>query len=177
MSNRKPHSEETKRKISQSEKGKTVSEAQRKNMSLGHMGVVSPNKGKTFSKEWRDKMSKARIGKISPLIGRKQTPEHIAKRTMRGDKNPSWRGGVTPIHEIIRKSAEYKLWRKACYERDNYTCIFCGAKGKVHADHIKPFCLFPELRFAIDNGRTLCVDCHRKTDTWGKKALTYKNNE
>ena len=43
-------------------------------------------------------------------------------------------------------------------------CII-GGKGhgsKLNADHIKPFSLYPELRLIVENGRTLCVDCHKK---------------
>ena len=36
------------------------------------------------------------------------------------------------------------------------------------SNHILQFAFFPELRLALENGRTLCVDCHRKTPTWGK---------
>ena len=71
-----------------------------------------------------------------------------------------------------RKS--YRDWRKAVFERDNFECIWCGSTENLNADHIKPFAYFPELRFAIDNGRTLCKKCHRKTDTWGKGVYKYK---
>lgn len=75
-------------------------------------------------------------------------------------------------------SLEYKLWRKAVFKRDNYTCIWCGIKGSepkgfLNADHIKPFSLYPELRFELSNGRTLCVPCHKKTDTYKGKILKY----
>lgn len=93
-----------------------------------------------------------------------------------GSKHWNWQGGLTNINIRERGLKVYKLWRKAVFERDNYTCIDCGDNkgGNLNADHIKPFSLFPELRFAIDNGRTLCVGCHKKTDTWGGKIINIK---
>lgn len=88
----------------------------------------------------------------------------------RGQANANWKGGVTPLNQVIRTSLEYKLWREAVFVRDNYTCQICQIRGgDVHADHIKKFADFPELRMAIDNGRTLCVPCHRQTDTYGNR--------
>jgi hypothetical protein len=70
----------------------------------------------------------------------------------------------------LRTSTKYQQWRTTVFERDNYTCVFCGQKGgKLNADHIKRFSDFPDLRLDINNGRTLCEPCHLKTDTYGNR--------
>ena len=62
---------------------------------------------------------------------------------------------------------EYILWRTAVFMRDDYICTSCGDEGVyLEADHIKPWALYPELRYAIDNGRTLCKPCHQQTETY-----------
>lgn len=89
---------------------------------------------------------------------------------LRGRNNGSWRGGVTSEKKLFRGSALYKEWRTAVYSRDNYTCQKCGSKksGTLEAHHIKPFSLFPKLRLEINNGLTLCRECHAKTDDYMK---------
>jgi 5-methylcytosine-specific restriction endonuclease McrA len=82
---------------------------------------------------------------------------------VKGANNSKWKGGVTLQNEIIRKSKRYELWRSAVYKRDFYTCQECGIKRKdIIAHHIKNFADFPDLRFVIENGITLCRSCHFK---------------
>lgn len=108
------------------------------------------------------------------------TPEIIEKSAKsraglnKGPEHWNWQGGISPENWIIRQSVEYRLWRKAVLERDSHTCIWCGATEQLQADHIKRFADFPELRFAIDNGRTLCGPCHRSTETYGNKKQHYE---
>ena len=131
----------------------------------------------------------SQIGSIGYWTGKKRPPtspetrlkiSKAHKRLVSLDLHHLYKGGLTLINKQIRCSCEYRLWREAVFKRDNYTCVWCGAKngnGKtaiLNADHIKPFSQYPELRFAIDNGRTLCHPCHKKTDTYGHpKSTTY----
>lgn len=88
---------------------------------------------------------------------------------MRGNKHPNWKGGVMKGRKD-RNLVEYKEWRKFVFARDRYTCVFCNARNhpglgysvQLEADHIKSWTDYPELRYEISNGRTLCKSCHSK---------------
>lgn len=105
---------------------------------------------------------------------------------LRGENHPNWKGGITQVTKQIRICLEYRRWRRAVYERDNYACQLCGQKGgRLNADHIKPFShIIHENKITtveeakkchqlwdVDNGRTLCVKCHQKTHTYGSKSV------
>lgn len=155
-------------------KSHIISEATRLKMSLVKKGKPPWNKGiqmwkdrphpkgtlgmkfngRKFSEEWKKNLSEAHKGKKLPWSS--------------GKNHWNWKGGVSGPNELSRKSAQYKLWRHLVFERDNYTCQRCGqVGGELHADHIKPFATHPKLRLELSNGRTLCKDCHKKTDTYG----------
>ena len=150
-------SEETKKKISDGVKKSFTPEV------LLKMSISQKNRPK-ISEETRKKRSES--------VKKAFTPEFRIKMadSRRGEKSHLWKGGVTPVNKAIRHSIEYRLWRESVFKRDNYTCVWCGkVGGRIEADHIKAFKDYPELRFAIDNGRTLCKSCHKKTDTYGRK--------
>ncbi len=107
----------------------------------------------------------------------------------RGEQNHFWKGGITPINFQIRSCSKYRQWRCDVFERDDYTCQICQKRGgRLDADHIKQFAriiheneiktvdmaLECEELWNINNGRTLCHDCHKETDTYLKGALNIK---
>ena len=82
----------------------------------------------------------------------------------------NYKGGITPKNKIIRNSFQMKYWRNEVFLRDNYTCRHCNKTGGIlHAHHIREFAKYPELRFEINNGITLCKGCHNIVHS--KKAI------
>ena len=116
--------------------------------------------------------------KLSKLLT-KYNKENPKKK----QNNPNWKGGISKLSDLIRESPKYKSWRFAIMKRDNFKCINCEKNGYLHVDHIYPFALILEdgkittieeaheyaPLWNINNGRTLCVECHRKTETYGKQ--------
>lgn len=60
----------------------------------------------------------------------------------------------------MTKLRTLKDWSVAVKARDG-KCMCCGATTALVAHHIKPKSQYPELKFDVDNGQTLCVDCHK----------------
>ena len=88
-----------------------------------------------------------------------------------GENNFRWKGGTygTERHREMGREG-YGIWRKSVYERDNYICVWCKKRGgRLNADHIQSWALCPELRYAVTNGQTLCIECHNV-----KNKLEYK---
>lgn len=86
----------------------------------------------------------------------------------KGQKNWQYKHGNSKAHKSMWGTAIHKAWRKAVFERDNYTCQMCGVKGGyLEADHIKCFAHNPSVRYELNNGRTLCKPCHKTTNNYG----------
>lgn len=135
-----------------------------------HIGAKEYMKGKNIVKKIKKNCQICRK-EFSILPCRIHIIKHCSKKCLRKfrkqqfskEKNHNWKGGITPLNEKIRKSIEYRLWREAVYARDNWTCQKCYERGKkINAHHIKKFSTYPELRFAINNGITLCEKCHNQ---------------
>lgn len=147
----KKRTDETKRKMSEAQAGKKLTEEHKLKLSKSHMGKAPVNKGtKGVMKAWN---------------------KGIKYTAVSGEKNSNWKGGVTPENKKIRSSLEMKLWRISVFERDVFKCQVCqSVGGYLNAHHIRSFAHHPELRCDVNNGITLCVECHKLTHNHAEKA-------
>jgi hypothetical protein len=150
--------------------------------------VADGNSLKWTNQAFKTNQIQKRTGKPSGAKGKKWTIDRVVKKPgLRGNLHPNWQGGKTKLSFVIRNTSEYRVWRILVFKRDKYTCVLCGDKNRVghkiiiDADHIYPYSKIIEdfgiktvedaiscpALWSIDNGRCLCRDCHKKTETWG----------
>lgn len=111
-----------------------------------------------FSEEWKKKISIALHNRVYSVKTRMKMSESHS-----GDKTNLWKGGVDRKIYKHYNNAAYRIWRRSVFERDDYTCQNkdCNKKGVfLHPHHIKSYTYYPELRYDVNNGTTLCKNCH-----------------
>lgn len=115
----KPMSEETKKKLSESKKGKYVGE---NNALYGVKWDKNDKRRFLISERTKGKWS----GNKNPRVS----------NPLRGKENPNWKGGITPLYFELR--SEIRQWQILSMQNCKYKCILTGGKfDNVH--HLHPF--------------------------------------
>ena len=76
-----------------------------------------------------------------------------------------YKKSITPKTSKNKRGFHQVAWASMVKLRDG-KCTECGSVYDLHAHHIKPYKDYPELRHDVNNGITLCGQCHRK---WHKE--------
>lgn len=138
--------------------GSKETQKHKRNISKGLKKAYTEGRRRfTMTEGRREKLVASHIGKKGYWAGKKR-PE------ITGENHYKWAGG--------RKHGDRVRFRdemqKKVFERDDYTCQLCGNRGgQLQVDHIQSWAEYVELRFNIENCRTLCMSCHYKV-TFGK---------
>ena len=124
---------------------------------------VSGNKNAFYGKKHTDE-TKCKMSKNSAhnryWLGKKRID-------MEKSNHWNWKGGITTEDKLQRMKFRREI-QKLIFERDNYTCQMCNLSNvHLQVDHIQPWAEYVELRFDMNNCRTLCDKCHYKI-TFGR---------
>ena len=125
----------------------------------GRTALICEHCGKKFIKKTYD-VNRCHVRFCSRKCASKTLSWFNSRRP---DEHWNWKGGIAASNNLARSTSAFAEWRKAVYERDGYQCAVCGSdKPRIHAHHILEFAAYPERRFDVDNGLTLCVGHHQE---------------
>lgn len=117
--------------------------------------------------EYKETQRKSHFGIIPSEKTRKKMSKNNGMKGKFGKQHPKFNPNLTNKERQNQHNISGMcIWVKKVKSRDNYTCKKCGYKGKPNdnimiAHHINNFKNFKEQRLDINNGITLCKDCHR----------------
>lgn len=94
------------------------------------------------------------------------------------EKHPGWIKDRSKLQTNTdtfrdRSSSMYNYWTKQVKNRDNYKCKINNedCNGRLEAHHMLSWIDYPELRYDINNGVTLCHDHHPRKRSEEKRLI------
>lgn len=131
------------------------------------------SKGRPKSEKHKESLSKAKLGMPHILS---EFGKISFRKKMSAENNPKWikdrsliKIGDRDLHDPLTKQ-----WRQQVKIRDNFTCRIADIKcnGRLEVHHILRWSEFPELRYQINNGITLCHAHHPRKKAEEKRLIS-----
>lgn len=82
------------------------------------------------------------------------------KEGFMGENNPNYNPDLPLEERKGKRGYAVTRWSLAVKRRDNFTCQVCGSTEKPVAHHLNSYKNDKDARYDIENGITLCRDCH-----------------
>lgn len=132
-------------------------------MSRMKQGNKNPMFGKRYSDQEKKLISQRMKGRLPKNFKEMQAKGWLALKGRTGELSPKYIKDRTKLKRSgdankDRRSSVYVTWRAVVWKRDNWRCKIANkdCKGRLEAHHILSYTNYPELRYDINNGITLC---------------------
>jgi hypothetical protein len=161
------------------------SDERKRKISLAKLGKPQPWNSRPMSEEQKLKLRIAHLGTSKPWNSHPHTQEQNLKQSLALKGKRSWNKGQTGLQTAwnkgtgspdSRNTLKYYNYCEMVRTRDNHICLHCGLNKEqvatrdgskileLDCHHIQPWDEFPELRYDLDNGLTLCKRCHKREE-------------
>jgi hypothetical protein len=128
------------------------------------IGRVPPMSGKRHSEKAKQKMVEACKLRISRMSEEERKKRYGVWKNIFGEKHPQWKKNKKIKDKRDDNHPAYKAWVREIKRRDVICKLkddSCSGNREVH--HIKSWSNYPELRYDINNGITLCHAHHPRS--------------